>query len=125
LISGNYDGKKGAAKIDVFTAMLRMISKSSSHLEFEEKQNVVLYVLEGKVRINEVEIAEQKDLIIFENSTGNIHLECLSSVKILLMAGEPIDEPLVTHGPFVMNSQTEILEAMRDYQNGKMGFLYE
>ena len=40
------------------------------------------------------------------------------------MAGEPINEPLVTHGPFVMTSETEIMEAMRDYQQGKMGFLY-
>lgn len=124
LISGTYEGKRGPAKSDVITAMLRMNSNYSLPLKFSEKQNVAFYVLEGKVRINEVEIAEQNDLVFFENSMDEIFIECMVRAKILLMAGEPIDEPLVTHGPFVMNSQTEILEAMRDYQNGKMGFLY-
>jgi redox-sensitive bicupin YhaK (pirin superfamily) len=124
LISGTYEGKRGPAKSDVLTAMLRMNPNYSLPLLFTEKQNVLIYVLEGKVRINEVEIAEQNDLVVFENSMDEILIECMVSAKILLMAGVPIDEPLVTHGPFVMNSQTEILEAMRDYQNGKMGFLY-
>jgi len=62
---------------------------------------------------------------MFKNTEGEILLEANTDAKLLLMAGDPINEPLVTHGPFVMNTQTEILEAMRDYQNGKMGFLYQ
>ncbi|MEY4046959.1 MAG: hypothetical protein RL284_510, partial [Bacteroidota bacterium] len=51
-----------------------------------------------------------------------IGIEGLADTEILVLCGEPIEEPLAQYGPFVMNSQTEIMEAMRDYQMGKMGF---
>jgi redox-sensitive bicupin YhaK (pirin superfamily) len=124
LVSGKYRDKKGPADSDVFTAMMHMKAKSDFEISFPATHNVAFYILEGSVRINETELASQYGLVQFENTDGEIRLEALKDSKLLLMAGEPIHEPLVTHGPFVMNSQTEILEAMRDYQQGKMGFLY-
>jgi redox-sensitive bicupin YhaK (pirin superfamily) len=124
LVSGNYDGKKGPAKSDVFTAMIRMYPQGEFPFEFPESENVAIYVLEGDVLINEVAEALQNDFVIFKRSPGNINVKAITDAKLLVLAGQPIDEPLVTHGPFVMNSQTEILEAMKDYQDGKMGFLY-
>lgn len=124
LVSGSYDGQKGPAKSDVFTAMMRMQPGGEFPFDFPETDNVAIYVLEGDMLINDVAEARQNDLIIFKRSHGNISVKAIASSKLLVLAGAPIDEPLVTHGPFVMNTQTEILEAMRDYQDGKMGFLY-
>ena len=68
--------------------------------------------------------ANAHDLISFKHSNEQIKLNAKSDCALLLVSGDPINEPMVTHGPFVMNTQTEIMEAMRDYKNGKMGFLY-
>jgi quercetin 2,3-dioxygenase len=124
LVSGIYEGQKGPAKSDVFTAMLRMETEGHMPFNFPETDNAAVYILEGDVLINEVAEARQNDLVIFRRSPGTITVKAIAHSKLLVLAGKPIDEPLVTHGPFVMNSQTEILEAMKDYQNGKMGFLY-
>ena len=124
LVSGSYDGQKGPAKSEVFTAMMRMETGGEFHFDFPETHNAALYVLEGNVLINEAAEARQNDLVIFKKSQGTFSVKAIAGSKLLVLAGKPIDEPLVTHGPFVMNSQTEILEAMKDYQEGKMGFLY-
>lgn len=124
LISGKYDDKKGPAKSDVVTAMLRMKANSEFSLNFPADHNVTCYVLEGELNLNANQTIKQHDLVVFEQSEDEILLNAKADSKLLIMAGVPINEPLVTHGPFVMNSETEILEAMRDYQQGKMGFLY-
>ena len=124
LVSGKYSDKKGPAESDVFTAMLRMKAGSDQTFLFPSTNNIAFYVLEGDVKINDSVLADQYSLIAFENDESEIKLNATSNATLLLMAGEPINEPLVTHGPFVMTSQTEIMEAMRDYQEGKMGFLY-
>lgn len=124
LVSGTYENKKGPANSDVITAMILMQSNSTQNLNLPELNNSVIYVLEGKLRINETGIGLKNDLIAFEQGIGEITINALENSKLLLMSGQPLNEPLVTHGPFVMNTQTEILHAMRDYQDGKMGFLY-
>ncbi|MBL7935132.1 MAG: pirin family protein [Bacteroidia bacterium] len=124
LISGKYEDKKGPAKSDVITAMLRMKANSEFSLNFPANHNVTFYVLEGDLSLNTNQTIQQHDLVVFEQSADEILLNAKTDSKLLIMAGIPINEPMVTHGPFVMNSETEILEAMRDYQQGKMGFLY-
>ena len=124
LVSGSFEDKKGPAKSDVLTAMITMDANSSFNLpSLPAQNNVAIYVLEGKVRINEKLLETAHSLLNFDQTEGAILLEAINPTKILLMAGTPINEPLVTHGPFVMNTQTELLEAMRDYRQGKMGFL--
>jgi redox-sensitive bicupin YhaK (pirin superfamily) len=123
LVSGSFEGKTGPAKSNVLTAMISMDANSSFNLLLPAQNNVAIYVLEGKVRINEKLLETAHSLLNFDQTEGTILLEAINSTKILLMAGTPINEPLVTHGPFVMNTQTELLEAMRDYRQGKMGFL--
>jgi redox-sensitive bicupin YhaK (pirin superfamily) len=124
LISGKYEDKKGPAKSEVVTAMLRMKANSEFTLNFPADHNVTFYVLEGELTLNTNQTLKQYDLVVFEQSVDEILLNAKADSKLLIMAGVPINEPMVTHGPFVMNSETEILEAMRDYQQGKMGFLY-
>jgi len=124
LISGKYEGQKGPAKSDVVTAMLRMKANSEFTLNFPADHHVTFYVLEGELSLNANQTIKQHDLVVFKQSNDAILLNAKAESKLLIMAGVPINEPMVTHGPFVMNSETEILEAMRDYQQGKMGFLY-
>lgn len=124
LISGKYDNIQGPANSEVITAMISMDENSSQVLNLPETNHSLIYILQGKLRINETEIGSANDLVVFEKGPGSILITALENTKLLLMSGQPIDEPLVTHGPFVMNTQTEILHAMRDYQDGKMGFLY-
>jgi len=104
--------------------MVRMKEESGYTLSLPESNNVILYVLEGNLVVNDEQPVKQHDLISFKHSNEKINLIAKSDCALLLVSGDPINEPLVTHGPFVMNTQTEIMEAMRDYKNGKMGFLY-
>lgn len=123
LVSGSYFDKKGPAYSEVVTGMLRMKANSDFTFTFPKTNNVCFYVLEGELTLNDTNSIKQHDTVVFENMDGDIVLKAIQNAKLLIMSGEPINEPLVTHGPFVMNSETEILEAMRDYQQGKMGFL--
>ena len=123
LVSGAYGEHCGPAPSSVFSAMLRMKSGSNFRIPFPDTNHVLLYVLEGEVNANDT-INGRHQLIAFEAVAGDIELHCSSEAKLLLLAGEPIDEPMVKQGPYVMNTQTEILEAMRDYAQGRMGFLY-
>lgn len=123
LVSGAYLGLKGPAKSDVLTAMLRMDEGAFFELNLTSTNHSAIYLLEGEVTINQDKHSSRFELITFENTEGSIYITANSAAKILVLSGEPIDEPLFSHGPFVMNSETEILEAMRDYNQGKMGFL--
>lgn len=124
VVSGRYGDKKGPAPSEVFTATLRMKKDSSFAFEVPAMDNCAIYILEGEVKINDSEPGLQHQFVCFENSEGEVQLHATHASKLLMLSGTPINEPLVTHGPFVMNTQTEILEAMRDYQEGKMGYMY-
>jgi redox-sensitive bicupin YhaK (pirin superfamily) len=80
-------------------------------------------VLSGEVRLNDSETAATAQLALFERAGDRIVLESVGDAKALLLSGEPIDEPIVGRGPFVMNTQEEIRQAMIDYQSGQMGHL--
>ena len=73
--------------------------------------------------MNGSETAGAGELALFERAGDGIALESVDDAKALLLSGEPIDEPIVGRGPFVMNTQEEIRQAMIDYQSGRMGYL--
>ena len=70
-------------------------------------------------------IVEGLHIVHFKNDGEGISMEAMEDTRVLLLSGEPLNEDVVSHGPFVMNTQTQIMEAMRDYQSGKMGVLIE
>lgn len=90
-----------------------------------ENHHVLLYLLDGSIRLDGYGLTEGLHAVYFKNDGEGIAFEAVENTRMLLLSGAPLNEPVVSHGPFVMNTQTEILEAMRDYQMGRMGVLIE
>ena len=91
-----------------------------------KEYNAMIYQLDGSLNVSETrKKTKAKDLIWFNNDADLIFVEANKDTRAILLAGMPINEKITTHGPFVMNTQTEIMEALRDYQMGKMGVLIE
>jgi quercetin 2,3-dioxygenase len=126
VVSGDFKNLKGA--IDHFTAVtvLRFDFEKDGEIEFEipSSQNTLIYLLNGHLKINN-EDAVSKDLVWFNNDGKNITIKANETTRAILLAGEPINEEVVSYGPFVMNNQTQIMQAIRDAQMGKMGVLIE
>jgi quercetin 2,3-dioxygenase len=87
-------------------------------------ENVFLYIVRGAVRING-QVIQYRNLVEFNNDKGLLQIEALEDGILLFGHAEPINEPMVAQGPFVMNTQQEIREAYRDYQLGKFGYWEE
>ncbi len=125
VIAGEFAGFKGPAK--TFTPInvwdLRLVSKQQIDLEIPIGHSTILIVLKGAGRVNKSEAIEEAEIGLFDRTGTSIHIDCAKDAMILLLSGEPIDEPVVGQGPFVMNSLQEIRQAILDYQNGKMGHL--
>ena len=87
--------------------------------------NGFVYLLDGALTYNDETSLKSKDLAWLSNEGEVVKLKATENTRAILLAGEPINEPVATYGPFVMNEQSEIMQAMRDYQVGKMGRLDE
>lgn len=81
--------------------------------------------MDGQLKVEGFGLVDGLNLVHFKNDGDGIALEATQHTRILLLSGEPLNEEVVSYGPFVMNTQTQIMEAMRDYQIGKMGVLIE
>ncbi|MBN9162430.1 MAG: pirin family protein [Myxococcales bacterium] len=124
VIAGEYLGVKGPAKtftkVDVFD--VRLEEQGKVHFAFPAHHNVGLLVMKGDVVINGTQ-ATLHDFAVFENVGELVVIEAESEAQLLVLSGEPIDEPVVQHGPFVMNTAQEIDQAFTDLQRGKFGHL--
>lgn len=125
VIAGQYQETKGPAKtatpLNVWD--IKMHAGRKAEIELPDGYTTALVVLSGKVKLNDSETGEAAELAVFERAGDRITIECLENARALLLAGEPINEPIVGRGPFVMNTQEEIQQAMIDYQSGRMGHL--
>lgn len=127
VFSGELMGIKGPipSHTEVNAATLLIKQEGKTSILLPPDHNAFIYLLDGKLRVDGFGLVEELHLIHFKNDGEGIVLEGLEDTRILLMSGKPLDEKVVSYGPFVMNTQTEIMEAMRDYQTGKMGILIE
>jgi quercetin 2,3-dioxygenase len=127
VFAGNILGKKGPipSNTPVNAVTMEIKNGGSVSVPLPASHNAFIYLLDGKLHIEGYGLTENHHAAVFANDGDSIAFTALEDTRILLMSGEPINEKVVSHGPFVMNSQTEILEAMRDYQMGKMGMLIE
>jgi len=127
VVTGEYKGVKGPVPAQSEILALRMSSESSAKYFFElpEEYNAFLYALDGQLRLGQNFTMDGKNMAVLTPDGMGIEVEVLDNSRFIIMAGKPLDEPVETYGPFVMSNQTEIQEAMRDYQMGKMGVLVE
>jgi len=127
VIAGNYNSIKGNAStftpIEVYNARLNKGGKATFH--FKSTYNTGFMIIEGSVKVNNLEIADQDMFVHFKNEGERIEVEALENSVILVLSGEPIDEPIVQYGPFLMNTEEEINQAISDYNQGRFGYLEE
>lgn len=127
VVSGIFKGVKGPIPAYSQLTALRIDLQEGGKMDFPfpSEFNTFIYQLDGSLNINQNKETKSRDLIWFNNEEGSIRVEAKADTRAILLAGKPIDESLSTYGPFVMNSQTEIMHAIKDYQEGKMGDLVE
>ena len=116
---------KIATQTPVNTFMIEAKEGGEQTISFPDSHQGMLYLLKGKVKVNGARTLElnKNQMIQFNQDGDHFTIEADEKSLLLFLSGEPFNEPVSTYGPYVMNTQTEIMEAMRDYQMGKMGFL--
>ena len=127
LVAGDYDGIKGPVdtKLPVNALMGRLGKGDKLTLKKPAGWSGFIYLLSGKIRIEGFGMVDKLNMVYLRGAAEEIPIEVLEETKILFLSGQPLEEEVTHYGPFVMTTQTEIMEAMRDYQQGKMGVLIE
>jgi quercetin 2,3-dioxygenase len=127
VIAGQYKDVKGAAStfspVNLLNVKLKKDAKES--FSFPENFNTALLVVEGSVRVNDAEVVPSDHFVLFENDGEEFTVEAGEDAIVLILSGEPINEPIAAHGPFVMNTEQEIKQAFEDFRRGKFGKLEE
>ena len=122
VIAGEFDGRRGPAR--TFTPInvwdLRLDRGRQVVLDLPEGHTAALVVVGGAVTVDGYEIGEAR-MALLEREGREVAVEAGEDATILMLTGEPIDEPIVGHGPFVMNSETEIRQAVDDFNSGRFG----
>jgi redox-sensitive bicupin YhaK (pirin superfamily) len=122
LIAGTCDGHKGALTplLDIMMSTVAFDAGGFWSVSVARERNIFLYVVRGSLSINDVPIREHH-LVEFDNVGEELRIAAQSDAFILFGHAEPLAEPVVAHGPFVMNTREEITQAIRDYQAGRFG----
>ena len=125
VIAGKYNDIPGPAStftpIHLMNARLNKGSKAT--FEFPADFNTAVLVIEGRIKVNNNEAVPVDHLALFENEGETFTLEANENSVVLVMSGEPINEPIAARGPFVMNTKAELLRAFEDFNKGKFGYL--
>jgi redox-sensitive bicupin YhaK (pirin superfamily) len=125
VIAGNYNEHKGAAftfsPINMLNAKLNKGGEAT--FNFPAHHNTGLLVIEGSVIINESEDVPLDHFALFTNMGEPFSLKATEDCVVLILSGAPLNEPIASHGPFVMNTRQEIMQAFEDYELGKFGVL--
>lgn len=124
VIAGRYAEVRGPAR--TFTPMnlwdLRLQPGRSPSFDLQDGHTAALFVLHGAIRIDSRRVGEA-ELAVIAREGSQLAFDTVEDSVLLLLSGEPLNEPIVGHGPFVMNTQQQILQAMRDFNAGKFGHM--
>ena len=125
VIAGNYEGNKGAASTfsTVHLINAKLNEGGEAIFNFPSHFNTALIVIEGNVVVNGTEEVPLDHFALFTNQGETFTVKASEKSIVLILSGEPINEPIASHGPFVMNTRQEIMQAFEDYENGKFGVL--
>lgn len=123
VIAGEYDGVQGPARTFTPIMVLDLRLRASGHAEVSlpDGHAGLVVVLHGKAILNDSDAAGEAELAIFEREGEGVLIEAKEDAVVLILSGEPINEPVVSYGPFVMNTQEQIRQAISDYQRGRLG----
>ncbi|MBS7820348.1 pirin family protein [Wohlfahrtiimonas chitiniclastica] len=123
IIAGDYLGTKGAARtftpVDVWDIYLK--GNHEVTIAAHHDRYVGLVVIKGHVRLNHDAVLNPSDLALLDKAGDSFILSSDDDAIVLYLSGEPIDEPIAGHGPFVMNTREEIMQASLDYAQGRFG----
>jgi hypothetical protein len=124
IIAGEYASRKGPA--ETFTPMnlwdMRLKAGHGAFAPGRSGHTMAVFVLSGTVNVNGKR-AQDAELVVLDRKGDGVRIDAESDAKLLILSGEPIDEPVFGYGPFVMNTEDEVRQAFRDYQSGRMGHL--
>lgn len=125
IIAGEFDGVRGPATTfsPVHLYNLKPKKGETIELSFPDGYTTALLAVEGSALINGSDVLPLDNLALLEREGGTFTVEAVEDSVILLMSGEPLKEPIAQYGPFLMNTQTEIAQALEDYSEGKFGHL--
>ena len=125
VIAGSYDETKGPAHTFSPVNLWDIAALAGKNIELRVPADftTALFVLKGQIKFSPDQIVKGGELAVLQREGQALSFEVLENARLLLLNGQPIDEPVVGYGPFVMNSETEIRQAMSDYESGKMGHL--
>jgi quercetin 2,3-dioxygenase len=126
VIAGELDGAKGPAQtftpVNVFDVHLK--AGSLAQLNLPDGHNTGIVLLRGSIQVNTTQTVEGEAKLVLLSAEGEaVRLYAKQDSILLVLSGEPIDEPVASYGPFVMNTRDEIRQAVSDYNAGKMGHL--
>ena len=125
IIAGEFENNKGPASS--FTPLslfnFKLNKGKGTSLSFNESHNTGLLIIKGNVTINNSEKAPTNHFVLFENKGKEFTIKAEDEAEILVLSGEPIDEPIASYGPFVMNTNEEIRQTIDDFNSGKFGYL--
>ena len=125
LIAGDYKNEKGPAStfspVNLMNAKLKKGGKAD--FSFPAHFNTAALVIEGSISVNGEKNVPTDHFILFKNEGENFIIEATEDAVVLVISGEPLNEPIFPHGPFVMNSREEIIQAFEDFNTGKFGYL--
>lgn len=125
IIAGEYSGQKGPAItfsfVNLFNA--KLIGGAKADFSFNKDYNTGMLIIEGEIKINNLKSAPEDNFIQFGHEGEDIFIEAIKDSIVLVLSGEAINEPIASHGPFVMNTEAEIKQAYEDFYNGKFGYL--
>ena len=125
VIAGEYQNEKGSAStfspVNLMNAKLKKGGKAD--FSFPANFNTAALVVEGSISVNGEKNVPTDHFILFKNEGENFIIEATEDAVVLVISGEPLNEPIFPHGPFVMNSREEIIQAFEDFNTGKFGYL--
>ena len=125
VIAGNYQNKKGAASTFTEVHMLnaKLQSGGAASFSFHSNHNTCILVIAGEVVVNDTEYVPLDHFALFKKEGESFIIKATEESIVLILSGAPINEPIAAHGPFVMNTRAQIMEAFQDYELGKFGEL--